>query len=59
MDIPKLSMNTAQNNVMTAVNTELLSMSLDAVKESGDKMCQMIQEAGAQIMNADHIDVRV
>ena len=59
MDIPKLSMNTAQNNVMTAVNTELLSMSLDAVKESGGKMCQMIQEAGAQIMNADHIDVRV
>lgn len=59
MDIPKLSMNMAQSNAMTEVGTRVLDMSLDTVKESGEKMCEMIKEAGAQVMTADHIDVRV
>ena len=59
MEIQQLSMNMANTNVMTAVSTKLLGMSLDAVKESGEQMCEMIQEAGAQIMTADHIDILV
>lgn len=57
MDIPKMSIDTSQSNIMTAVNTKLLSMSLDTLKQNGEQMTEMLEEAGAQVMNASHIDM--
>ncbi|MCI8306930.1 MAG: putative motility protein [Lachnospiraceae bacterium] len=57
MDIPKMSIDTAQSSIMTAVNTKLLSMSLDTLKQNGEQMTEMLEESGAQVMNAGHIDL--
>ena len=59
MDIPKISMNMSQNALMTAVNTELLSLSLDTIEQAGTQMTEMIESAGAQVVSADHIDVLI
>lgn len=57
MDIPKISMNLTQNNVMSAVGTQILKMSLDDMKEAGEQLTEMMVEAGAQVMDASHIDL--
>ena len=59
MDIPKISMNMAQNNLMTAVNVELLGISLDTIEQTGEQMTELIESAGTQVMSADHIDVLI
>ena len=57
MDIPNISIDSSQSSLMTAVNTKLLSMSLDTLKQNGEQMNEMLEEAGAQAMNASHIDL--
>ncbi len=57
MDIPNISIDSSQSSLMTAVNTKLLSMSLDTLKQNGEQMNEMLEEAGAQVMNASHIDL--
>lgn len=52
-----MSMDTTQSSIMTAVNTQLLSMSLDTLKQNGEQMAEMLEEAGAQVMDAGHIDL--
>jgi len=59
MDIPKISMNMSQNALMTAVNAELLSLSLDTIEQVGDQMTELIETAGTQVVSADHIDVLI
>ena len=59
MDIANMSIELSQNNLMSAVSTQLLSMSLDAFKQNGEQLTEMMEEAGAQIMNADHIDMLI
>lgn len=57
MGIPQMSMDLAQSKVMSAVGTQVLSMSLDNLKQTGEQLTEMIEEAGAQVMNANHIDM--
>lgn len=57
MGIPQMSMDLAQNKVMSAVGTQVLSMSLDNLKQTGEQLTEMIEDAGAQVMNANHIDM--
>ncbi|MDE6635981.1 MAG: YjfB family protein [Lachnospiraceae bacterium] len=57
MGIPQMSMDLAQSKVMSAVGTQVLNMSLDNLKQTGEQLTEMIEEAGAQVMNANHIDL--
>jgi len=52
-------MNMSQNALMTAVNVELLGISLDTIEQTGDAMTELIESAGTQVMSADHIDVLI
>jgi len=45
MDIAAFSMLNSQTQVMTNVNTALLSMSLDTIKTSGDNMVKLMESS--------------
>ncbi len=45
MDIAALSMNMAQANAMTQVNTAVLAMGLDNIEETGATVVEMMTES--------------
>lgn len=49
MDIPSLSMNLAQSQVLTSVGTALLAKSFDQAQLMGDSLTEMLDSAAMEL----------
>jgi hypothetical protein len=47
MDIAALSMASSQANIMTQVNTAVLSMNLDTIETASDNMIKLMEQSVA------------
>jgi hypothetical protein len=63
MDIASLSMNLAQNNLMSNVGTAMLSKSIDQAKMTGNTVDELLDSSALELsVNPDigsNIDIRI
>lgn len=52
MDIERMSMNLSQTQVMDAVATKVLSMSLDMAEQGGAELIEMMDESMTEVSAA-------
>lgn len=58
MDIAALSIASNQTNIMTQVNTAVLSMNLDTIEQAGDNMVKLMEQSVAPHLG-QNIDISI